>query len=106
MVPEQRLTGIGSIILYAFLTVHYVCSFYSSIIKHIYCITVYTPTGKVELGSLKTTRSGRVVKPTLAWWAGQRVKTYDDNTFETTYISSHTPEILKEMSETYKVSNT
>ncbi|XP_071159931.1 mis18-binding protein 1-like isoform X6 [Mytilus edulis] len=63
---------------------------------------VYTPTGKVELGSLKTTRSGRVVKPTLAWWAGQRVKTYDDNTFETTYISSHTPEILKEMSETYK----
>ncbi|XP_052057532.1 mis18-binding protein 1-like [Mytilus californianus] len=64
---------------------------------------VYTPTGMVyELGSLKTTRSGRVVKPTLAWWAGQRVKTYDDNTFETTYISSHTPEILKEMSETYK----
>ncbi|XP_063430072.1 uncharacterized protein LOC134712455 isoform X1 [Mytilus trossulus] len=63
---------------------------------------VYTPTGKVELGTLKTTRSGRVVKPTLAWWAGQRVKTYDDNTFETTYISSHTPEILKEMSETYK----
>lgn len=58
-----------------------------------------------ELDSLKKSRSGRVVKPALAWWTGQRFKLNHDNTFELTYNSSKTPEMLKAMSESYKVCN-
>lgn len=66
--------------------------------------TACTANGVVfELDSLKKSSTGRVIKPVLAWWTGQRFKLNHDNTFELTYNSSKTPEMLKAMSESSKV---
>nr|XP_022328684.1 mis18-binding protein 1-like [Crassostrea virginica]XP_022328685.1 mis18-binding protein 1-like [Crassostrea virginica]XP_022328686.1 mis18-binding protein 1-like [Crassostrea virginica]XP_022328687.1 mis18-binding protein 1-like [Crassostrea virginica] len=63
-----------------------------------------TPTGKlIQLDAVKTTRSGRAVKPVLAWYAGQSV-TVDPKT--NSYIVNHRTKyaesVLKDMTEFYK----
>ena len=68
-------------------------------------VSVCTPTGKlIQLDAVKTTRSGRAVKPVLAWYAGQSV-TVDPKT--NSYIVNHRTKyaesVLKDMTEFYKV---
>ncbi|KAL5009176.1 hypothetical protein ScPMuIL_014757 [Solemya velum] len=65
---------------------------------------VSTPTGQlVHLDSLRKTRSGRLVKPVLAWWAGQNVvEDRETGSLGVSYRSTLAKSFLEEFTEDIK----
>lgn len=79
---------------------------YSSLVTFDLFLVVYTPNGKmIQLDTVQTTRSGRAVKPVVAWYTGQSVSIDPDtNSYVVKYRTQSAESFHKDMAQLFKVS--
>lgn len=79
---------------------------YSSLVTFDLFLVVYTPNGKmIQLDTVQTTRSGRAVKPVVAWYTGQSVSIDPDtNSYVVKYRTQSAESFHKDMAQFFKVS--
>uniref|UniRef100_K1R771 Kinetochore-associated protein KNL-2-like protein n=1 Tax=Magallana gigas TaxID=29159 RepID=K1R771_MAGGI len=67
-------------------------------------LVVYTPNGKmIQLDTVQTTRSGRAVKPVVAWYTGQSVSIDPDtNSYVVKYRTQSAESFHKDMAQFFK----
>ena len=75
----------------------------SLIINHCVSISVLTPGGQVvNLSNLERSRTGRILKPPVSWWAGQRFSVTDEGVV-ITGMTEYASKYLKSMEDDLKV---
>lgn len=83
-----------------------IVSDYSLLVTFDLYLVVYTPNGKmIQLDAVQTTKSGRAVKPVVAWYTGQSVSIDPDtNSYVIKYRTQSAESFHKNMAELFKVS--